>query len=73
MPPKKVKKLYEEGIFMELDEPSPPKEASGDAPADPKVTPHEFDFDLDPRLPMHVQNTGPAEDTVEVQVNYTGE
>ena len=67
-PPKKVRKLNEGKIVMELDEPSPVEEVLEDASSNHKVPPHHFDFDLDPRLPMHVENTGPAEDTIEIQV-----
>nr|XP_017225259.1 PREDICTED: uncharacterized protein LOC108201488 [Daucus carota subsp. sativus] len=67
-PPKKVRRMDQQEIIIEIEEPSPPKEVSKDAPSEPEETPHQFDFDLDPRLPMQVQNTGPAEDTIDVQV-----
>ncbi|XP_063948153.1 uncharacterized protein LOC135152236 [Daucus carota subsp. sativus] len=67
-PLKKVRRMDPQEVVMELEEPSPPKKVSKDAPSEPRETPHQFDFDLDPRLPMQVQNTGPAEDTIDVQV-----
>ncbi|XP_074342880.1 uncharacterized protein LOC141680595 [Apium graveolens] len=44
----------------------------GDTPSDKKMgveDPHDFDFDLDPRIPMPSEKTGPAEDTISVTVD----
>ncbi|XP_017239882.1 uncharacterized protein LOC108212672 [Daucus carota subsp. sativus] len=66
--PRKIRKLDKDEAVMELDEPTPVKETPKDTPSDHEGSPPQFDFDLDPRLPMPVQNTGPAEDTVDIQV-----
>ncbi|XP_074355018.1 uncharacterized protein LOC141693750 [Apium graveolens] len=45
--------------------------AYGDAPSNVKVEvedPRNFDFDLDPRVPMPAEKTGPAEDTISILV-----
>ena len=55
---------YEEQV-IEVEEAPPKKVRKMDRPEE---TPQQFDFDLDLHLPMQVQNTGPAEDTIDVQV-----
>ncbi|XP_074364003.1 uncharacterized protein LOC141704715 [Apium graveolens] len=50
----------------EVEVDAPPNE---DAPSDEKVEiedPRDFDFDLDPRIPMLIEKTGPAEDTISI-------
>ncbi|XP_074351891.1 uncharacterized protein LOC141691044 [Apium graveolens] len=44
----------------------------GDAPSDARVEvedPRDFDFDLDPRIPMPAEKTGPAENTISIPVD----
>ncbi|XP_074342037.1 uncharacterized protein LOC141679433 [Apium graveolens] len=46
--------------------------AHGDAPSDARVEvedPRDFDFDLDPRIPVPAEKTGPAEDTISIPVD----
>ncbi|KAL8148773.1 hypothetical protein AgCh_005948 [Apium graveolens] len=53
--------------FLEVDAPT-----HEDAPSDIKVEvedPRDFDFDLDPRIPMTAEKTGPAEDTISIPVD----
>ncbi|XP_074371492.1 uncharacterized protein LOC141712443 [Apium graveolens] len=62
---KDVPLRHENGI--EVD--APPNE---DAPSDAKVEvedPRDFDFDLDPRIPMPAEKTGPTEDTISILVD----
>nr|XP_017221509.1 PREDICTED: uncharacterized protein LOC108198257 [Daucus carota subsp. sativus] len=67
-PPTKIRKIDKAEVVMELDDPVPVEGTPEDASPEHQAAPQQFDFDLDPRLPMLVQNTGPAEDTVEIQV-----
>ncbi|XP_074356818.1 uncharacterized protein LOC141696593 [Apium graveolens] len=53
----------------EVEVDAPPNE---DAPSGEKVEiedPRDFDFDLDPRIPMPIEKTGPAEDTISIPVD----
>ncbi|XP_074377813.1 uncharacterized protein LOC141719323 [Apium graveolens] len=43
-----------------------------DAPSDAEMEvedPRDFDFDLDPRIPMPAEKTGPAEDTISIPID----
>ncbi|XP_074345424.1 uncharacterized protein LOC141684389 [Apium graveolens] len=40
----------------------------GDAPSNEVEDPQDFDFDLDPRIPMPTEKTGPTEDTISIPV-----
>lgn len=59
----KIDELYP---IEELETPSLHEEG---ATSQPRVVANGFDFDLDPRMPIPVEKTSPAEDTVDIAVD----
>ncbi|XP_074360580.1 uncharacterized protein LOC141700792 [Apium graveolens] len=59
--------LHKDTSRLEVDAPT-----QEDALSDTKMEvedPRDFDFDLDPRIPMPAEKTGPAEDTISIPVD----